>query len=255
MTQPVLFVATPIHHRPEAAHANSVTALVVECLRRGIKLHRGGRDGDSLITRARNVAVADFLKTDATHLMFIDADIAFNPELVFRMLAKDCAVLACAYPAKRTYSPGEVSFVVRYVDNPLDAEDTIDGCISVKYSGTGFMLIKRAAIEHLIEAHPEWMYLSDNPDTPDEPQHAIFDCFINEERRYLSEDYAFCARWRALGERVWLMLDATLTHIGTREYSGNLFEALYQPPENRESADGRISAIERSHTGPAECSQ
>src|SRR6201993_4076521 len=65
-----------------------------------LKIHL--RDGDALITRARANLVTLFLDDPAaTHLLFVDADIGFAPEQVFRLLESGADVVAGVYPIKR----------------------------------------------------------------------------------------------------------------------------------------------------------
>jgi hypothetical protein len=62
------------------------------------------RDGDALITRARANLVTLFLddpETEATHLLFVDADIGFEPEQVVRLISCGADVVAGIYPIKR----------------------------------------------------------------------------------------------------------------------------------------------------------
>ena len=55
---------------------------------------------ESLIQRARNLLAHNFLKTDATHLMFIDADIKFNPNDIIPMIQADKDIICGMYPKK-----------------------------------------------------------------------------------------------------------------------------------------------------------
>src|SRR5437660_6636674 len=60
------------------------------------------RDGDALITRARANLVTLFLENpSATHLLFVDADIGFRPDQVFRLIESGADMVAGVYPIKR----------------------------------------------------------------------------------------------------------------------------------------------------------
>jgi hypothetical protein len=93
------------------------------------------------------------------------------------------------------------------------------------YCATGFMLIKRGALERLIAAHPERAYTSDHVYAPKKSQqtfYALFECAIDPEtREYLSEDFGFCRLWRALGGKIWLDVEGALTHTGPYDFVGN----------------------------------
>jgi hypothetical protein len=193
---------------------------------------------DSLVTRGRNTLVAKFLDTEsATHLLFVDADIAFDAGQVVRMLRFDVDVAAGVYPLKTIHwddpaigrmQSGEPldCASLRYVGVPCTGEDreSRDGFVTGLYAGTGFMLVRRAALKRMIEAFPETRYTTAHtqPTPVDSPsQYALFDCMIDPDtRHYLSEDYAFCRRWRSIGGRLWLDTQGELTHIGAHEFAG-----------------------------------
>ena len=234
-----LFVATPcyggmVHQR----YMMSAIRLLQTAPALGIRVAVELLGYDSLVTRSRNTLVAKFLDDEkATHLMFIDADVAFDAAQVVRMLRFDADVVAGIYPLKMILwdavsvahaEAGEPieSAPLRYVGVPCQGEEfeSRDGFVTGVYAGTGFMLIRREVLVRMIAAYPEMRYTAAHtqPVPSQSPnQYALFDCMIDPETgHYLSEDYAFCKRWRAIGGTLWLDTKGELTHIGTHEFEG-----------------------------------
>ena len=172
---------------------------------------------ESLITRGRNNLMSKMMtNTAATHFMFIDADIRFQPESILQMLAYEKDVIGGLYPKK--------ALPVNYVIN-LKNETKIQGDIfTVDTMGTGFLLFKRTVYEQLIAAHPECKYVDDvGLGKQYEPMmYSIFDCKIDERGHYLSEDWLFCRRWQELGGEIWAHSKVLLNHVGHYEYAGDL---------------------------------
>jgi len=193
---------------------------------------------DSLITRSRNTLVAKFLdRPDATHLMFVDADIIYQPSQIFRMAAFDKAIVAGMYPLKlRDWSAEAISRVrggesletapLRYVGLPCaEAErEAVAGFVTGTYAGTGFMMIARQTLLRMMAAYPELHFAAAHDTARQNPsphQYALFDCMIEPEtRHYLSEDYTFCRRWRDIGGTIWLDTQAPLIHTGSQDFKG-----------------------------------
>lgn len=255
MPVPHIFVATP-------CFGGLVTQRYMQSIFALLQL--GGRGGfgvslqtlgyEFLITRGRNTLTAMFLESAASHLMFIDSDIAFDPAEVERMLRFDEDVVAGMYPLKvldwdapaieraRRGEPLETASL-RFVGVPCegDESETRDGFVTGEFAGTGFMLISRDAILRMIAAYPETRYTAAHNFThgaPTKNLFALFECMIEEGTgHYLSEDYAFCKRWRALGGRVWLDTRSKLTHIGAHDFYGSpearfaAHRAAARPPE------------------------
>lgn len=171
---------------------------------------------ESLVTRARNNLMAKMMhNTNATHFMFIDADIRFQPESIFQMIACEKDVIGGLYPKK--------ALPINYVIN-LKSEVTVQGDIyTVDTMGTGFLLFKRHVYEKLIAAHPETKYVDDiGLGKQYEPNmYAIFDTIIDEKGHYLSEDWTFCRRWQKLGGQIWAHSKVLLNHSGHYEFSGD----------------------------------
>jgi hypothetical protein len=172
---------------------------------------------ESLVTRARNNLMAKMMTNNqATHFMFIDADIRFQPESIFQMIAHDKDVIGGLYPKK--------ALPINYVIN-LKPTVTVQGDIyTVDTMGTGFLLFKRHVYEKLIVAHPETKYVDDiGLGKQYEPMmYSIFDTIIDEKGHYLSEDWTFCRRWQALGGEIWAHSKTLLNHVGHYEFAGDI---------------------------------
>lgn len=238
---PHIMVGTPCYGgQLTTAYMTSALALQRACIGRGIDIQFNYRHGEALITRARADLAGEFLESRATHLLFIDADIGFQPEQAFRLLAFDADIVAAAYPLKtidwekvgrvaRSGRPDLESAVLDYVmyfdsKGPIRAERDF---IRVRYAGTGFLMIKRASLERMCEAHPELRYKPAQREgdllKDTSYRHALFECMIDPDNGlYLSEDYAFCRRWLALGGEIWVDIRSKLIHFGNIGFKGNL---------------------------------
>ena len=172
---------------------------------------------ESLVTRARNNLMAKMMtNTAATHFMFIDADIRFDANAIFQMIAADKDIISGAYPKK--------ALPIAYNLN-LKQQTKIQGPLfTVDTAATGFLMFKRKVYEDLIAAHPTAKYVDDvGLGKQYEPMmYAIFDCVIDEKGHYLSEDWTFCRRASALGYDIWCDGRVLLNHSGTYEFVGDL---------------------------------
>ena len=199
---------------------------------------------ESLITRARNYLVDEFLRTDFTHLLFIDADVHFNPQDIIAMLALDKEVIGAPYPKKAinwgnvataarnhpNLDPKELEAVVGdYVFNVVKGTERIQVSepLEVMEIGTGYMLVKREVFDIWAAAYPEKRYRPDHVGqknfSGDRYIHAFFDTEIDKvSERYLSEDYAFCQWYRRIGGKIWLCPWIQTQHIGTYAFTGNM---------------------------------
>jgi hypothetical protein len=193
---------------------------------------------ESLITRGRNTLVSRFLDNEsASHLLFVDADIGFDPDQLFRMLAFGEDVVAGMYPLKlidwasglgraRSGEPVETA-ALRYVGAPCcgSEAESRDGFVTADYAGTGFMLIRREVFARMAESYPDLRYAAcHNSDRPSfsPNQYAFFDGMIEPDTgHYLSEDYTFCRRWRETGGKIWLDTQGSLIHVGAHEFVGD----------------------------------
>lgn len=178
---------------------------------------------ESLISRARNTLTAKFLSNpDSTHLMFIDADIGWEPWHLLVMLNRDVDVIGGLYPMK--------SLPVKWCVNGFDgAEEGPDGLQEVTKTGTGFLLMKRGVFEKL-NAHPAVKPFNSDIGLPPELNvymKTYFDTAVRENR-YYSEDWTFCENWRDLGGRIWVDKRVLLKHTGTYVFDYAAQDQLYK---------------------------
>jgi hypothetical protein len=188
---------------------------------------------ESLISRARNTLTAKFLHNkDSTHLMFIDADIGWEPWHLMVMLCRDVDVIGGLYPMK--------SLPVKWCVNGFEgAEEGPDGLQEVSKTGTGFMLIKRHVFEKL-NAHPATKPFINDIGLPAELNpymKTYFDTAVRENR-YYSEDWTFCENWRDLGGKVWVDKRVLLRHTGTYVFDFATQDQLYKDLHNLATANG-----------------
>ena len=195
----------------------SLLRFVLMATRLGLQWSLDTMVNESLIPRGRNNLMAKMMNNEkATHFMFIDADMRFQPESIFQMLAYEKEVIGGLYPKK--------SIPSNYVINLLPQTKIQGDIFTVDTMGTGFLLFKRSVYERLIAAHPETKYVDDvGLGKQYEPMmYAIFDCKIDEKGHYLSEDWLFCRRWSAIGGEIWAHSKTLLNHVGHYEYQGDL---------------------------------
>lgn len=187
--------------------------------------------GDSLVCRARNMVIASFIKTGFSHMIFIDTDIGFTPNDVLKMMATGHEVVGGFYPKKKLCFDSIAQKAKGGSGHPYEYVTTLEGtkfnlnkgCIEVKEIGTGFLMLRRTAIDKLIKAYPNLKYKTQycTPEQNPEDFYAFFDTAIVDDI-YLSEDYYLCHLWRKLGNKVYGFIDAKLTHTGGFYYEGDL---------------------------------
>ena len=253
-----LVVATPCFGgQVSSIYAGSIFQLQRALRRKSnvdLKIHL--RDGDALITRARANLVTLFLDDPAaTHLLFVDADIGFKSEQVFRLLESGADVVAGAYPIKRVNwekakraleanrsdLPAASLDYVLEIDNP-DRVTVVGGFTRVRYAGTGFLMIRRHVLETMC-AHPGYASLqffrehSHDALAGSPNRFALFECMIDPATgTYLSEDFAFCKRWTDIGGEIWADLDSQLDHVGPAVFHGDIASQFAAAPSAANAA-------------------
>lgn len=246
-----LFLATPMYGGQCAGmFAKSIADLSALCTNYGIHLQMYFLFNESLITRARNYCCDEFMRSQCTHLMFIDADIGFNPQDVLALLAlsdddSEYDVIGGPYPKKciswekikhavdkgvADQNPNVLEkFVGDYVFNPKGGQQTIalNKPVEVLEIGTGFMMLRKQTLKRFADAFPQYSYRPDHVRTEHFDGTREITQFFQAEidpksKRYLSEDYWFCQKIQELGMRTWFCPWMQMNHVGTYIFGGSL---------------------------------
>jgi hypothetical protein len=252
LRQNKLFVATPMYGgMAHGLYIKSSLDLQNIMNKYGIETKFSFLFNESLITRARNYLVDEFLRTDCTHMLFIDSDINYTAQDVVALMALDKDVIGAPYPKKAInwenvakaarqhpdLEPHELEKLVgQYVFNPVKGTKSfsVTEPLEVLEIGTGFMMIKREVFSKIKEAFPNIHYKPDHVGQKNFDGtryiHAYFDTVIDYKDsiigggsdRYLSEDYMFCQMWRKIGGQIYLCPWMKTQHVGTYAFTGNM---------------------------------
>lgn len=243
-----LFIATPCHSECSIHYAQSLLELQKHCFKKNVRIWFQIMKS-SLVTQGRNMCVAAFLKSEATHLLFVDSDIAFNAGAAERLVACDKDVISIPYPLKDINWDKGINMIEQgkikeakdlknkaFYRYPFKVQDNNsikikDGVIEVTHSPTGFMLIKREVILKMIEAYPNLRIDQDqvingkNERLPH--MWNFFDTqFDPEKHTYTGEDFAFCKRWKDIGGKCHAWIMDYITHVGEHQYTGRFADEL-----------------------------
>lgn len=230
-----IFIATPMYGGMcTGAYAKSMMSVPGTMVNHGIAVAIRFVMNNSLIQSARNQLADIFMDdTDSTHMMFIDADIEFDPMDIIHMIKADVDVIGGVYPKKRIawhrirqaieagvpddkleLHTGDM--VVNMLEGASEATVKATEPFEVKGVGTGFMLIKRSVFERLQGVVDTYL------DDDEKVIHEYFSLIKEPETgKQLSEDYAFCMMCRKAGIKIHIAPWAAFSHVGTYEFKGS----------------------------------
>lgn len=248
-----LFIATPMYGGQCAGmFARSCADLSAICAQHGIPLQYYYLFNESLITRARNYCCDEFMRSNAQHLMFIDADIGFNPQDIIALMALQYQnedqydIIGGPYPKKciswekikhavdkgvADEDPNVLEkFVGDFVFNPKGGQASIpiSEPVEVLEIGTGFMMVSKKAMQKFYDSYKDqYSYKPDHVRTEHfDGSREILQFFQAEidpkSKRYLSEDYWFCQKAQEIGLKTWFCPWMRLQHVGTYIFGGSL---------------------------------
>ena len=242
-----LFVATPVHSEVSIHYTQALIEFQQMCFKKKLKVSFH-LIKSSLVTQGRNLSVAGFLESKATHLLFIDSDIYFQGKSIFSMLKADKHVISVPYPLKtlmwekafqkmkegRIKSPDDIRRALHTYPMKVPNVDNINldkGVMEVTDSPTGCMLIKREVIEKMIEKYPDKEIVQKtviNGKYVNKPNMWNFFDTLHDpkEKTYNGEDFAFCKLWRDIGGKCYAYVNDAIVHVGEHQYQGKFYDEL-----------------------------
>ena len=228
MTEPKIFIATPMYGgQCYGTYANSMITLVNVLARKNWLGTWSFLYNESLIQRGRNTLVNQFLKTDYTHLLFVDADMSFFANDIVSMIEQDVGVVSALCPKKYLdwnliasaaiagVPPDQLmTATADWAYLPFQGIGVLDTTnrelLEIEAAGTGLILIKREVFEQIDVPY----YTSTNG----ENIKMFFETELDREsglNNYLSEDYNFCRLYRKTGGKIYLAPWTKVKHTGT----------------------------------------
>ena len=230
-----LVIGTPMYGGMcTSEYTQSLLNLSESANKSDVKLTTIFLGNESLIQRGRNTIAHHFMNLpDATHLLFIDADIKFRTQDIVRMIQADKSLIVGPV-ALKGYDWEEIrQAAVNGEDdigrtggvfniNKLPGIDMVDENtpFEIEHGGNAFMMIRRDVFETLKPHTP--IYTNGGRSLPDDVE--IYDYFrveINKDTNHLlSEDYFLCHSYRQLGGKVWCAPWVETGHFGSHLFNG-----------------------------------
>lgn len=205
-----IFVAIPAYDRKLCCE--TAAALLSEqavATAAGIELQVSFIPGCCYIDKARNQLVSEFLASGADRLVFIDADVSWEPGSLIRIARAKPDFVGGCYRHKRDEETYPVEWIADRAELWSDPET---GLLEVSALPGGFLSLSRAVFERHLEAFPDRTYFHEGHP---------FNAFFHQPFGW-GEDGRFCAEWREIGGQVWLDPTLHLTHVDAagRHYPG-----------------------------------
>ena len=201
--------------------AYTLAALMPMAMKHGISVKLGHVSGCSIITMARNMLVDQFLQSNCTELLFIDADVIPQPEDILRLVAQsgDKDVTAGMYPRRAK----DKKFFLDFFQDELGDLQFDGALMRANRVGTGFMLIQRHVIEALADKAEKYLGQDGVGQVAN-----VFE-FSMLDGKFVGEDYTFCDKARAEGFKVWVDVEISLPHMGTDEFTNDFKKEVVGP--------------------------
>lgn len=242
-----VLVCTPVHSDVSLHYTQALLLFQQACFQKKINVQFQLMKS-SLVTQGRNLCVAAFLESKATHMLFIDSDISFDPDSIFKMLDLDKDVISIPYPLKTfSWEKGYEKFQKGQVKSPNDLRKSMNqypmrvendnnikmdkGIIEVTHAPTGCMLIKKEVINKMVKAYPDKEIVQNtiiNGKLVVKPHMwNFFDTLHDPKTKtFLGEDFAFCKLWKDIGGKCYAYILDNISHVGEHQYEGRFVDEL-----------------------------
>jgi len=178
---------------------------------KGIEVELSIYTGNCHVDDGRNRLVRDFLLSDCTDMVFLDADVGSPASNLIQLLSYDADVVAGIYPKKGSDEEYPVKML------PGEIWSNSQGLIEVQGVPTGFLRIRRNVLEAM--AREAIHYNARNDASSAIP--LIFERQVHDGTRW-GGDYVFCRKWRGMGGKIFIAPEMRFEHSGMQTWNGRV---------------------------------
>lgn len=237
-----IFLSVPILGKPELKMIYSMYQAILSSSKHQVRVYFN--ENDSLIPRVRNVHISSFLYKfpDYEYFMSIDSDLEIlnaypNNNIFNKLVAHDLDFVGGFYAIKKEGQRKCSSILL----NGTDTVDFNSGLVEVRWLSSGCWCLKRSVVEKMANAYPELTYDGDD-NASGMTIHGLYHPMIytmkpgeygttKTFKKYLSEDWSLCERWRQIGGRIFGDTSIALNHIG--KYPYKIWDVQVQSSSNK----------------------
>ena len=200
-----VLLATTAYDSPDASYAFSIQKSRQALADAGIQSAYLLLSGNCHVDDARNVVMQEFLLSDCTDLVFLDADVSWGPAALIELCGYDCDLVGGVYPFRRDDEKSRLNMPLRMIEGVLEPDG--DGLIEVEGLPAGFMRMRRVVPATLAKtANHYWDRNDRRSKVP-----ILFERTWEDGNRY-GGDITFCRKWRATGGKVHAAYEMRLGH-------------------------------------------
>ncbi|MFQ5993112.1 MAG: hypothetical protein ACE5NA_11810, partial [Nitrospiraceae bacterium] len=197
--------------------------------------------GNCHVDDARNVVVKEFLESRCEDLVFIDADVSWEPKDLLRLCQYDCDLVGAIYPFRREGANRGDRMPVRLIEGVLDPDE--NDLLEVEAVPTGFMRIRRQVLESLAKDADHFYHRQDTRSKVP----ILFQRTFSDDTRW-GGDVHFCNLWRATGGKICAASEIRLGHSATSVIYDSL--AAWMRRHKGETLRHMVAQIRAGHVKP-----
>ena len=209
-----VMLATPVYENPDFNYTFSIARSREALTAAGIQSAYLLVSGNAHVDDCRNTITQEFLASDCTELIFLDADVSWEPHQLVRLCQHDKDIVGGVYPYRREDQQKAGNLPVRM----LDGAEVEDGLLEVEGLPTGFMRIKRHVLETLVKDADHFAKKAARVPI-------VFERTFENGVRW-GGDIGFCRKWRERGGKIYADYEMRLGHVGKMVMRDSLGSAL-----------------------------
>ena len=241
-----VLLATPtMDGKLEAFYVDSLLQTLPLAASKGYEVQHLFVGYDAMLPRARNDLMKVAIEGKFDNIIFIDADMMWNPDWVIELIENKLDFVG---GTARKKSDATIDYAIKVegdIENPtyFDEDKTL---LEVAVVGTGFLKLSRKAMEAIDKVSKPYTNGKDSA----RKNKMYFEYSIDEQGELLGEDSTLCKKWKDTGGKCYLHTKMTCGHVGSKLFLGDfpsfykaVLEARKKEKENpKEKANGQEEA-------------